>query len=230
MSGKHESGNPAGEKPSAGRMRRRKALGVLLGGAAAGSIIPGVAANHPVHEHIARHAAASAASAVDSDAGWKPDFLDAYQNESLIVLAERVLPGSTKAQVNRFVDVALTVESPANQYLFLRALAAFDGEAMARHRSTFAQLTEAQQDEILTAAVNSPLTQTSRIRNNDWVSQIARGPVSSEPVSLGDQLEYLKGWIAGAYYSSEVGMKELGWTGNPVYEDFPGCQHPEGHL
>jgi hypothetical protein len=230
MSGSQKPNVPAaGSKVPAGKMERRKALGVLLGGAAAGTIIPGVAATHPIYDHVAHHAAGDSAPTVDTGASWKPDFLDAQQNEALIVLAERILPGSTSAQVNRFIDLALSVESPSAQNLFLRALAAFEGEAMSRHKITFAQLTDARQIDILTAATNTPLTQTSRIRNNDWVSNIARGAVVPQPVSLGDQLEYLKGWIVGAYYSSETGMRELGWTGNPVYEDFPGCQHPEGH-
>ena len=35
------------------------------------------------------------------------------------------------------------------------------------------------------------------------------------------------GWmfISGAYYSSEPGMRELGWTGNVMHEKFAGCEH-----
>jgi hypothetical protein len=40
----------------------------------------------------------------------------------------------------------------------------------------------------------------------------------------------LKGWISVAYYSSEIGMKELGWTPDRVFASFPGCEHPEGHC
>ena len=40
----------------------------------------------------------------------------------------------------------------------------------------------------------------------------------------------LKDWIAGAYYSSEDGMRELGWTGNVFHQELPGCTHPGGHL
>jgi hypothetical protein len=217
-----------GEQP-AGKMERRRAIQVLLGGAAAGMVIPGVAASHPVRDHIAHHAASTPASTPASDAPWKPVFLDAHQNESLIVLAERILPGSSQAQVNRFIDLALSIERQATQDQFLRALAAFEGEALARFRSTFVQLTEAQQIEILTAAAISPVTDVSKVRSGDWVSATARGFTPPQLVTLGDYLEYLKGWISGAYYSSEIGMKELGWTGNSVYEDYPGCQHPEGH-
>jgi len=35
----------------------------------------------------------------------------------------------------------------------------------------------------------------------------------------------LKEWIVGAYYSSEQGMKELGWDGNFAFEKYPTCEH-----
>lgn len=30
-------------------------------------------------------------------------------------------------------------------------------------------------------------------------------------------------------YSSEIGMREPGWTDNPFHAEFPGCTHPDGH-
>ncbi len=45
----------------------------------------------------------------------------------------------------------------------------------------------------------------------------------------GGHFQNLKGWIAGAYYSSEPGMRELGWTGNVFLAELPGCTHPGGH-
>jgi hypothetical protein len=44
-------------------------------------------------------------------------------------------------------------------------------------------------------------------------------------VTIRDHFELLKGWIAGAYYSSEAGMRELGWTGTVIHERFVGCEH-----
>jgi hypothetical protein len=47
--------------------------------------------------------------------------------------------------------------------------------------------------------------------------------------ALRDPVNHLKTWIAGAHYSSEAGMKELGWTGVMFFPSFPGCTHPDGH-
>jgi hypothetical protein len=47
--------------------------------------------------------------------------------------------------------------------------------------------------------------------------------------SLTAPLTTLKSWVAGAHYSSEAGMKELGFTGNVFFQSFPACTHAEGH-
>jgi hypothetical protein len=46
---------------------------------------------------------------------------------------------------------------------------------------------------------------------------------------LGRDLQHLKTWIGGAHYSSEPGMKELGFTGGMFYAAFPACTHKDGH-
>lgn len=56
-----------------------------------------------------------------------------------------------------------------------------------------------------------------------------KAAVAPVPPTLRDRFEHLKGWIVGAYYSSEIGMRELGWTGNVFFASFPGCEHPGGH-
>ncbi|AMY08669.1 hypothetical protein LuPra_01873 [Luteitalea pratensis] len=57
-------------------------------------------------------------------------------------------------------------------------------------------------------------------------------PATQQPAlleSLTTPVATLKSWIAGAHYSSEAGMKELGFTGNVFFESFPACTHAEGH-
>ena len=48
--------------------------------------------------------------------------------------------------------------------------------------------------------------------------------------SLGGPLATLKSWVAGAHYSSEAGLKSLGFTGMVFFQEFPACQHAEGHA
>lgn len=189
---------------------------------------PSLAAAHPMHKHLADAATMAAADAKLAAADWAPEYLDAHQNETLVALAERIIPGATKAQVNRFIDLLLTVDSQENQKKFLASLGAFDGDSMTRFGHPFVALTEEQQLKILDAAS----TEKSGGGSNENATEFAPpASTSSDParITMRDHFENLKGWISGAYYSSEIGMRELGWTGEYFYESYPGCEHPGGH-
>lgn len=207
---------------------RREAVQRLLAGAGGTLMVPGLAAAHPVHKHLADAATIAVADAKAAAADWAPEFLDAHQNETLVALSERIIPGSTKAQVNRFIDLLLTVDSQDNQKKFLASLGAFEGDSMARFGHPFVALAEDQQNKILDAAS----TEKSGHGGNEnamWFALPASS--SSEPArsTMRDHFENMKGWISGAYYSSEIGMREMGWTGDNFYESYPGCEHPDGH-
>jgi hypothetical protein len=184
-------------------MGRRELLQALLSAAVA---LPALAADHPLRRHVENGEAIAQAEKKARAADWKPEFLDRHQFATLQSLAERIVPGAARAKVSEFVDQLLVVDSPENQRRFLGALGAFDGQALKRASRSWLQLSESDQAAILTE-----------------VSTLEAG------TSLRDQFDLLKGWIAGAYYSSEIGMKELGWTGNSLFQSYPGCEHPGGH-
>jgi hypothetical protein len=46
-------------------------------------------------------------------------------------------------------------------------------------------------------------------------------------VTLRDHFDRIKGWVVDAYYSSEPGLKELGYSGQMFFAEFPNCTHPE---
>jgi Gluconate 2-dehydrogenase subunit 3 len=192
------------EKPSRREMVRR-----LLAGIGAGAAWPFLAASHPIHKLLSSDSRLEQADAQLADENWKPLFLNSYQNETLIVLSEAMVPGSKNALVNRFIDLLLSVGTPENQQKFVAALAAFDAESQ-RLGNPFRAASVAEQTAVLALASSSESSQES-VRK------------------LHEHFEDLKGWITGAYYSSEAGMEELGWTGDRFFEQFPGCQHPEGH-
>jgi Gluconate 2-dehydrogenase subunit 3 len=169
-----------------------------------------------------------AGTEVTRSAEWSPQFLDAHQNETLTVLAERIVPGSGKAQVNRLIDLLLSVEIEPNQRKFLQSLSAFDAEAIRRHRQPFASLTEEQQNEILTAASEGVPGQ----RPKEWYesdSDVANPTTEGGPMTLRNHFENMKQWVVETYYNSEVGLKDLGWTGRVMWDSFPACEHPGGH-
>jgi hypothetical protein len=188
----------------------------LLAGVGAGATWPLVAASHPIHEILRNDGVLEEAEKLGA-ADWKPLFLSAQQNESLTALAEAIVPGSTKAQVNRFIDLLLSVETDKHKSEFVAALAAFDAESQKRFGKGFPSLDDRAQNMLLTDAATAPAREE------------AAGSAGKESSDLHEQFENLKGWISGAYYSSEMGMKELGWTDDRVFANFPGCEHPEGH-
>jgi hypothetical protein len=198
---------PAAEATS-GRIPRRAALQTLLGGVATGLALPSSAlAQHPVHAHLTNPGAIENAQQKASVAAYTPEFLDAHQAKTLEAVAEAIVPGSTAARVAPFVDQLLAVESVPNQRAFVGSLGAFDMAAIKSHGKAWLAITSSDQDAILRDASTAD-AKTSAMRGH---------------------FENLKQWIAGAYYSSEPGMRELGWTGNVVHAELPGCTHPGGH-
>lgn len=188
-------------------LSRREMVRRLLAGLSACATSPLVATSHPIYALFRKEAVLDEAEALGT-ADWKPAFLNTKENETLIALAEAIVPGTTKAEANRFIDLLLSVDKPENQHRFVESLTAFEAEAQAQFGRNFASLDDSQKNSLLTDASKNP------------------NPVGT---SLHAHFENVKGWVAGAYYSSEAGMRELGWAGDYVFEEFPGCEHLEGH-
>jgi len=198
---------PLTTESSGDGIKRRTMLQTLLGGVSAGLALPSVAdAQHPVQHHLASAAGVEQAQKKAAAAVYKPEFLDAHQLKTLEVLSEAIVPGSTAAKVSPFLDQLIAVESQQNQRAFLGALGAFDMAAIQKHGKAWKLITAAEQDAFLQEA--SATGASSKLR---------------------PAFQNLKNWISGAYYSSEAGMRELGWTGNVFHAELPGCTHPDGH-
>jgi hypothetical protein len=195
---------------------RREALAGLLGGSL-GALAPTEAP-----------AAAPAAGTPQAGArgGWSPAFLSSHQYDTLAALAERIIPGSIEAEAARFVDRLLSVDVQDAQRSFLVSLSAFDAESLARYRRPFVRLGRDEQSAILDAAAESERQLPDQRIDWGWFAVPQK---DAPPAGLGPHLVQLKAWISRAYYSSERGARELGWTGAPIHDDFPGCTHG-GHA
>jgi hypothetical protein len=200
------------------QLTRREMVRRLAAGAAAGAAWPLLAASHPIHELLKNDALLDEAEKLGA-ADWKPLFLNGQQNESLTAIAESIVPGSTKAHVNRFIDLLLSVDTEKHKTEFVAAIAVFDDEAQKRFAKDFPALDKTQKNELLTDASATPAKKNSEGAES-----------GKRRAGLHEHFENLKGWVAVAYYSSEIGMKELGWTPDRVFASFPGCEHPEGHY
>jgi Gluconate 2-dehydrogenase subunit 3 len=195
------------DSPARDGIPRREALQALLGSVGVAIALPSIVeAQHPVHQHLASPAVIEQAQQRAAVAAYAPEFFDAHQLTTLDALAEAIVPGSTAARVAPFLDQLLAVESSSNQRAFLGALGAFDMAAIVKHGKAWTAIAATEQDAVLRDA--STADAKSAIRGH---------------------FQNLKNWIVGAYYSSEAGMRELGWTGSVFFAELPGCTHPGGH-
>ncbi len=206
--------------PAAGRrLTRREWVQRLLAGAGADIATPAL-----VEALLA--APLPAAARAEAPGDWKPAFFDDAQYQSLTALAERIVPGSTAAQVSPFLDTALSADTRDSQQKFVASLNALEGEALREFTQSFKDLSASRQDAVLTAAATAP--PSSPVPRVGTAEVTRPGALPPAP-GLRDYFEYLKGWISMAYYSSEVGMKELGWTGDYYFESLPGCEDAAAH-
>src|SRR5215475_1409659 len=187
---------------------RREAAWRLLAGIGAGAALPWDVTEHPIWKHLGDAALMERAEGMALEP--KLHFLTADQFESLASFAEAIVPGSSKAKVAEFIDLLLSVDREKHQKEFVSALAALEGESAKRYGKKFAGTPSAQQNELLT-----------------YVSTLQKGRQNSS--SLREAFDNVKEWVSGAYYSSEMGMRELGWTPDRVFAEFPGCTHDARH-
>jgi hypothetical protein len=203
---------------------RRAVLQSLLTGVGATVALPMVSDAHPMQQHLANQKKVATANKKATAAAYKPEFLDAHQYATLEAIAERIVPGSTKARVAPFIDQLLAVDTTTSQRGFLGAMGAFDMQAIDKFSKPWKALTAAQQDELLTVA------STTETGLKVAVAAASARPEETEgKATLYDHFANLRGWISGAYYSSEIGMRELGWTGEMFFAELPGCTHADGH-
>jgi len=154
---------------------------------------------------------------------WKPLFFDAHQNETLMALADRIIPetdtpGAKAALANRFIDLVLAAESRETQQSFLNSLSYIDGETRSRYQARFVDLPPELQNEMLEFLAYP-------IEGSSWTRDTSGDDKGHE------HFENLKGWISQAFYSSEIGMRSLGWDGQMIHAPFAGCTHEsEAHT
>jgi hypothetical protein len=214
---------------SQSRLTRREMFQRILAGLGTVLAGPVAAQAHPMYRHLMDATTLEGAGERIATPDWSPQVLDAHQNETLIVLAEGIVPGSSKAQVNRVIDLLLAVDTAENRQKLASALTAFEADSNQRFSQPIARLTQAQMSELLTACSTTTSAQPDKDENSGHSATQAQ-KTSLATSTLRDHFENLKGWIVATYYSSEEGMTELGWTDEFYFESLPECSHPEEHT
>jgi hypothetical protein len=163
------------------------------------------------------------------------ELLDAAQMQMLESLAERIVPGAAAAGCARFIDSLAAVGERDDARDLLSALGAIDAEARDRFGSAWLDLAEAQQTELLDAASTGepgrtpPAPWEPGTPLAEYFAAQRERFMQPRRVTLRDRFDTVKGWVVGAYYSSEPGLWELGYTGMSFGAPFKACSHPGGH-
>jgi len=155
-----------------------------------------------------------------------PRFLGDHERQTLTSLAESLVPGSVAAGVIDLIDRVATVDSPARQRQLLNALGRFEQEARTTHGARWIDLDEPVRLGTLRQASTSPEGRPSQPAWDRGQPMVFESTAPPGPATLRDHFEYLRSTVANAYFTTESGMKELGWTGQTAWKELPGCSHP----
>jgi len=150
---------------------------------------------------------------------WRPAFFSDHQNQTVVVLSDLIIPetdtpGAKTALVNRFLDLLLAAETHDTQQGFLNSLAYLDGEARSRYGNALIYLPRETQVELLEFFAYPNSLET-------W------GEGQTGDQSGHNHFQNIKDWVARIFYSSEAGMKALGWNGEPPHGALGGCDPNE---
>jgi gluconate 2-dehydrogenase gamma chain len=191
---------------------RREVLKSLSVGAFAGSVlraIPSEAAQH-AHSMVAEEKKRASGS-------YTPKFFSAQQYKTLQALCQAIIPadgdsgGAMEAGAPEFIDL-LTSENPEYQLALGGGLMWLDSTCIDRYGKAYFGCGLAQQKEIL-----------------DLIAY-RKNAVADQSVSQAVEFfALLRNLTTDGFFTSEIGIKYLGYIGNTFLKEFPGCPPvPEG--
>lgn len=195
--------------PSQKQVSRRKAIKKVALGL-------GTAASFPILNQASaqeHHHPAPILPVSDSNVVKAPAFFNQRQYATVTELASWIIPtdetpGAREAKVNEYIDLIVS-ESPSSlKKLYRDGLEWLDKTSNSRHGKIFIDLSKEQQFEIL--------TEMSQIKNPSAKNQL--------PAKF---FKAIKEATIDGFYTSRIGLEELGYKGNAVLDEFPGCTHPE---
>jgi len=186
---------------------RRDILKPLTMGAMAGSVlrvIPTQAAEYAHHLVDAEKAATPGGS-------YTPKFFRPRQYKTLQSLCQTIIPpegdtgGALEAGAPEFVDL-LTSENSDYQLKLGGGLMWLDATCTDRYGKPYLDCAAPQQKEILDAIA--------------YRANALKDPSLAQGVAF---FAFLRNLTADGFFTSEIGIKYLGYIGNKYMPDFPGC-------
>ena len=187
-------------------MSRRDVLKSLGVGVVAGSVlrvIPLQAAEHAHQMILVEKVAAPGA--------YKPKFFAEHQYKTLQALCQAIIPaddrsgGAVEAGAPEFIDL-LTSENPEYQLKLGGGMMWLDTACSDRYGKVFLGCSADQHRQMLEAIA--------------YRENAASDPSLSQGIEF---FSFLRNLTADGYFTSEIGIKDLGYIGNKYLKEFPGC-------
>ncbi len=186
---------------------RRDILRTLAVTAAGGSVlqvIPAEAAAY-VHQMVRKEKAAAPAGK------YTPKYFSAPQYAALIALCDAIIPkdeksgGAVEAGAPEFIDL-LTSENEKYQLRLGGGLFWLDGFCSDRYGKAFLECAPEQKKEVLDLIAFR--------KNAKQDSALSQGVAF---------FAFLRRLTCDGYYTSKIGVADLGYIGNTSLHEFPGC-------
>ncbi len=186
---------------------RRDLLKSLTVGVMAGSVLRVI----PAQAAEMAHSMVAAEKAADPQGEYTPKFFQDNHYKTLRSLCQTIIPpddgagGAIEAGAPEFIDL-LTSENPEYQLKLGGGLMWLDETCADRYGKSYLESTPQQQKEIVDLIAFSKNAKT-----NPGVSQGV------------DFFAFLRMLTADGFFTSEIGIKYLGYIGNTHLKEFPGC-------
>ena len=186
---------------------RRDILRTLTVGAVGGSVlqvIPAKAAEY-IHQMVHKEKATAPAGS------YTPKYFSATQFATLVALCDMIIPkdekcgGAVEAGAPEFIDL-LTSENEKFQLRLGGGLSWLDNYSTDHYGKVFVDCAPEQKKEILDLIA---------FRKN-----AKQDPSLSQGVSF---FAFLRNMTCDGYYTSKIGIADLGYIGNTSPREFPGC-------
>ena len=186
---------------------RRDILRTLAVGAVSGTVLQIIPAEAAAYVHQMVHKEKSATPA----GNYTPKYFSAPQYAALVVLCDMIIPkdeksgGAVEAGAPEFIDL-LTSENPDYQLKLGGGLFWLDGFCTDRYGKLFLDCVLEQKKEVLDLIAFR--------KNAEKDSSLSQGVAF---------FAFLRDLTCDGYYTSKIGIADLGYIGNTVVSEFPGC-------
>jgi gluconate 2-dehydrogenase gamma chain len=186
---------------------RRDILKTLALGAVGGSVlqvIPAAAAEY-AHLLVQNEKAASPGGK------YAPKYFSAHEYETLISLCDSIIPkddhsgGAVEAGAPEFIDL-LTSENKEYQASLGGGLMWLDNFCTDRYGKPYLDCTAEQRKEVLDLIA--------------YRKNAKQNPQVSQGIAF---FAFLREMTCDGFYTSKIGIADLGYIGNTVLSEFPGC-------